>query len=154
MSYFSFVRTTINKSQRRKRLTQLLMLISFTITFIFVRIFTYLQRLQIIPNQTSMLHIHHLVPGIILLITTGYVGMSFWSIAKLRYAMAIFFGIGAALTIDEFALWVYLKDVYWEKQGRVSVDAVIVAIAILTISFLISEAHDHKWFKHFFGFKK
>lgn len=61
--------------------------------------------------------------------------------------MAILFGIGAALTIDEFALWLYLKDVYWAKQGRDSVDAVIVAIIILSLTFLLSEIHDHSWIK-------
>jgi hypothetical protein len=40
------------------------------------------------------------------------------------------FGIGTGLTLDEFALWLNLKDVYWEKQGRRSIDAVIIALAI------------------------
>ncbi len=39
---------------------------------------------------------------------------------------AILFGIGAALTLDEFALWLHLEDVYWSEQGRQSIDAVIV----------------------------
>jgi hypothetical protein len=39
---------------------------------------------------------------------------------------AIVFGIGAALTLDEFALWLHLDDVYWSEKGRQSVDAVIV----------------------------
>ena len=39
---------------------------------------------------------------------------------------AIVFGIGAALTLDEFALWLHLDDVYWSEQGRQSIDAVIV----------------------------
>ena len=39
---------------------------------------------------------------------------------------AIIFGIGAALTLDEFALWLHLDDVYWSEQGRQSIDAVIV----------------------------
>ena len=40
------------------------------------------------------------------------------------------FGIGAALTLDEFALWLNLKDVYWEKEGRRSIDAVIFAAVL------------------------
>lgn len=64
--------------------------------------------------------------------------------------MAVLFGIGAALTIDEFALWLYLRDVYWAKQGRDSVDAIIFALLIIGIILLISEVHDHKWIKHFF----
>ena len=42
----------------------------------------------------------------------------------------MFFGIGTGLTLDEFALWLNLKDVYWEKQGRKSIDAVIIAAAV------------------------
>jgi hypothetical protein len=42
----------------------------------------------------------------------------------------VFFGIGTGLTLDEFALWLNLKDVYWEKQGRKSIDAVIIAAAV------------------------
>ena len=47
-----------------------------------------------------------------------------------REVVAVFFGIGTGLTLDEFALWLNLKDVYWEKQGRRSIDAVIIAAAI------------------------
>jgi hypothetical protein len=42
----------------------------------------------------------------------------------------VLFGVGTGLTLDEFALWLNLKDVYWEKQGRRSIDAVIVAAAL------------------------
>ena len=42
----------------------------------------------------------------------------------------MFFGIGTGLTLDEFALWLNLKDVYWEKEGRKSIDAVIIAAAV------------------------
>ena len=41
------------------------------------------------------------------------------------------FGIGAALTLDEFALWLNLRDVYWEREGRLSVDAVIITVTLL-----------------------
>ena len=54
--------------------------------------------------------------GIILVLISGYIGIAFWPVHRLRALMAVLFGIGAALTIDEFALWLYLKDVYWEKQ--------------------------------------
>ncbi len=67
--------------------------------------------------------------------------------------MSVLFGVGAALTIDEFALWLFLRDVYWEAQGRTSVDAVIITIVILTIAFIISEIHDHRHVKRIFGRK-
>jgi len=128
-----------------KRLAQILVLLSFLITFAIVRLITHLQRLEILPNQNGILHIHHLVPGIFLLIISGYVGISFWATDRSRHFMAVLFGVGAALTIDEFALWLYLKDVYWLKQGRDSIDAIIYAIIILSIIFVISEVHDHQW---------
>lgn len=62
--------------------------------------------------------------------------------------MPILFGIGAALTIDEFALWLFLKDVYWEKQGRDSVDAVIIVTVILSLIYIVSAVHDHNLFKN------
>ena len=145
------LKSFIKRLDDSKRLSQFLILISFLFTFAIVRTITHLQKLNILPNQKSdILHIHHLVPGIILLILSGYIGISFWSVHKLRALMAVLFGIGAALTIDEFALWFYLRDVYWAKQGRDSVDAVIFVLLIIGIMLLISEVHDHKWIKHFF----
>jgi hypothetical protein len=44
--------------------------------------------------------------------------------------VAVLFGIGTGLTLDEFALWLNLKDVYWERQGRASIDAVVIAAAV------------------------
>jgi hypothetical protein len=132
-----------------RRLTQLLILVSFLITFATIRAITNLQKLGLLldPNANRLLHIHHLVPGILLIIFSGYVGLSFWVTHKTRRLMAILFGIGAALTIDEFALWLYLKDVYWENLGRTSIDAIIYVVIILTIIFVISEIHDHEWIK-------
>ena len=138
----------IKRLKDSKRLSQLLILISFLITFAIVRIITHLQKLNILPNQhNDIFHIHHLVPGIILLLVSGYISISFWSIHRLKTLMAVLFGIGAALTVDEFALWLYLRDVYWAKQGRDSIDAVIFALLIISIVLLISEVHDHKWIK-------
>ncbi|MGA2911011.1 MAG: hypothetical protein ABSE17_00015 [Candidatus Levyibacteriota bacterium] len=138
----------IKRLEDSKRLSQFLILVSFLITFAIIRTITHLQKLNLLPNQRNdILHIHHLVPGIILLLISGYVGISFWSVHKLRTLMAVLFGIGAALTIDEFALWLYLRDVYWAKQGRDSIDAFIFVIIIFSIAFLISEIHDHAWIK-------
>jgi hypothetical protein len=144
----------IKRLEDSKRLSQFLILISFLITFAIVRSITHLQKLNILPNQQNdILHIHHLVPGIILLLISGYIGISFWSVQKLRVLMAVLFGIGAALTIDEFALWFYLRDVYWAKQGRDSIDAVILVVIVFSIVFLISEVHDHNFIKKLLGGK-
>jgi hypothetical protein len=85
-----------------------------------------------------------MVPGIILLLITGFIGISFWNNEKLRHINAVFFGIGAALTLDEFSLWLFLQNVYWAKQGRDSVDAVVIVIVLLMISLLITEIHIFK----------
>jgi hypothetical protein len=82
-------------------------------------------------------HIHHLVFGIIILLGVGYgwladigTGEDDSSILLSRL-MSILYGVGAALTLDEFALWLNLKDVYWSPEGRTSIDAVILFGALL-----------------------
>ena len=137
----------IKNLSKSESFPQLLVLISFLVTFGITRAITHLQKVGLWPNQHGALHIHHLVPGIFLLILSGYVGISFWASDKVRHFMAILFGIGAALTIDEFALWLYLRDVYWEKQGRDSIDAIIYVVIIFSIAFVISEIHDHNWIR-------
>ena len=70
-----------------------------------------------------------LVPGILLLIVTGYLANAL-HVRIGRTIVAALFGIGAALTLDEFALWLNLRDVYWAKQGRRSIDAIMTASSI------------------------
>lgn len=130
-----------------KRLSQILVLVSFLITFLIARIAADNNMRLIVNTQDGPLHIHHLVTGITLLLLSGYIGIAFYNRFKLRNFMAVLFGIGAALTIDEFALWLYLDDVYWEKEGRYSIDAIIIVALILTISFILGEAYDHSWKK-------
>src|SRR3990167_7396976 len=130
-----------------KRLSQILVLISFLITFTLARIASDNNMFVVVDTKSGPLHIHHLVPGIILLLLSGYIGIAFHSRFKLRNFMAVLFGIGAALTVDEFALWLYLEDVYWEKEGRRSIDAIIVITLLLTIAVILGEAYDHSWKK-------
>jgi hypothetical protein len=85
-------------------------------------------------------HIHHLVFGIIILLLVGYgwladigTGVDDSSILLSRL-MSILYGVGAALTLDEFALWLNLKDVYWSPQGRTSIDAIVLFGALLAAS--------------------
>jgi len=84
-------------------------------------------------------HIHHLVWGIILLLTVGYawltelgtgaISSSHW-IGRLT---SMLFGVAAALTLDEFALWLNLRDVYWEREGRESFEALALFGGLLAI---------------------
>jgi len=124
------------QDERRERL--FLASVAFLVTFAIVRGITHLIRAGVGPfhNVTSGgLHIHHLVWGILLLLVVGYVWLlevgvgSTW-VASLT---AIAFGVGAALTLDEFALWLNMQDVYWDRQGRESVDAVIIFAGLLSV---------------------
>lgn len=122
----------------RRRRERFLVLASFLVTFGIVRFITHAIRdhwFGFIHNvQTSGgLHIHHMVWGIILVLIAGYLAIDFPG-RRLQPYLAIAFGIGAALVLDEFALILNLKDVYWEHQGRESVDTVIlVASAFLLV---------------------
>ena len=126
------------QDERRERL--FLASLAFVVTFAIVRLVTFLIRTGNGPihNVTmGTLHIHHLVWGILLLIVVSYVWLleigvgSSW-IASLT---ALAFGVGAALTLDEFALWLNLQDVYWERQGRESIDAVLIFAGLLSVGF-------------------
>ena len=77
-------------------------------------------------------HIHHMVIGVILVLISGVtmVTLAVDGTVGDFTAAAIFFGIGAALMLDEFALIVHLQDVYWSEDGRTSVDAVFAAVAV------------------------
>jgi hypothetical protein len=72
------------------------------------------------------LHIHHMVWGVGLVLLCGTVAFAFRPEWPLDIAPAIGFGAGAALMLDEFALILYLRDVYWAEEGRLSLAAVIV----------------------------
>lgn len=114
---------------------------SFTASFLTVRFITHSIRAgrfrRLFHNVTGKggLHIHHLVFGITGLLAGGFVlAARHPAGADARRALAVLYGASAALTIDEFALWLDLEDVYWAKQGRVSVDAAIVTAALMGAS--------------------
>jgi lysyl-tRNA synthetase class 2 len=79
-------------------------------------------------------HVHHLVFGIVTMMVAGTLAFVADGRTPFTEICALGFGIGVGLTIDEFALWVHLEDVYWEREGRSSIDAtVIVAAAMLLV---------------------
>ncbi len=86
-------------------------------------------------------HVHHLVWGILILLVVGYGWLIELGKGRqpeshvLARSMAILYGVGAALTLDEFALWLHLEDVYWTRQGRASVDAALLFGALVSLGF-------------------
>lgn len=75
-------------------------------------------------------HIHHQVWGILLVLATGLLQFRYSPRMPWTEVLAALFGAGAALTLDEFALWFNLDDVYWTKSGRKSIDAILVGGAL------------------------
>src|SRR6266853_4637027 len=117
--------------------------VSFFLTFAIVRGMVFCIRHNIPPFHYVIMegrHIHHLVFGILILLLVGYgwlceVGNGSDSSSILAgRAMALLYGMGSALTLDEFALWLNLKDVYFVREGRSSFDAIILFGALLAIS--------------------
>ena len=120
---------------------QFLVLASFLLTFFCVRGLAYSIRNGSLGAARNLvvrgIHIHHFVWGITLLLVSGYLSVALAS--PPRTAVALLFGCGAALTLDEFALWLHLEDVYWTERGRRSIDAVVLATTALAL--LLLSAH-------------
>jgi hypothetical protein len=116
------------------REAEFLFFVSFLLTFAFIRTSTHMIRAQVSwwPGnvQVGGTHIHHLVWGILLLLVFGWLEIAIDPESPWHQVSAVMFGIGAGLTLDEFALWLNLKDVYWEREGRSSIDAVVIALAV------------------------
>ncbi|HKZ12382.1 MAG TPA: hypothetical protein VJL81_00910 [Solirubrobacterales bacterium] len=113
-----------------------LVLVGFVGSFAFIRMSTRMIRAEVSwwpgnIESESGLHVHHLVFGIITMMVAGTLGFAAFGHSPLTEICAFFFGIGAGLTIDEFALWVYLEDVYWAEEGRSSIDATVIAAALI-----------------------
>lgn len=111
-----------------------MVLLAFLVTFGCVRGYAHLvRRGRGFGNLTiGATRIHHLVPGVFLLLISGFVAVALdprlpWF---LWWLLPTAFGCGAALVLDEYALWLNLRDVYWAEEGRRSIDAVIVAAAL------------------------
>jgi len=112
-----------------------LVLLGFILSFGFIRMSTRLMRSPKVPwwpgsvVSDSGVHLHHLVFGIVTMMAAGTLGFLAYGNSPWAELCAFAFGIGVGLTIDEFALWVYLDDVYWAEEGRSSIDATVIAAA-------------------------
>jgi hypothetical protein len=106
---------------------------AFVVTFTVTRVIVRLIRSGKGPFRNTAVggvHVHHHVYGIFLLLAAGVAEFVYGPGTPWVEVLAAVFGAGAALTLDEFALWLYLDDVYWTEEGRKSVDAVLVASLI------------------------
>ncbi|GAA4850993.1 phosphatidylglycerol lysyltransferase domain-containing protein [Kitasatospora terrestris] len=113
-----------------------LLLLGLVLAFLFIRF-----SVRMIRRGTSWwpgnvtpggMHIHHVVFGQALLLICGISafairgdGGQWWNL------LGFGFGVGCGLVLDEFALVLHLQDVYWAEQGRTSVDAVVLAVAVI-----------------------
>jgi hypothetical protein len=116
-----------------------LVLVGFLASFLFIRVSARLGRSPRVPwwpgsvVSDSGLHLHHLVWGICLMMASGALGFALYDSSPWFEVCAALFGVGAGLTIDEFALWIYLEDVYWAREGRSSIDAAFIAGAVMLL---------------------
>jgi hypothetical protein len=125
------------------RLPLLCCLVAFILTFFVTRTFVRFIRHRVASGRPAKwwqprnvhigrVHIHHVTFGVVLVMISGLtlVTLSVNGQEPENTVAAIFFGIGAALVLDEYALILHLSDVYWEEDGRSSVDAVFAAVAV------------------------
>ncbi|MFD5125798.1 hypothetical protein [Streptomyces sp. NPDC058385] len=115
------------------KLPLLLALAAFLLTFAATRTITRLIRAGRGPFRNVTpggMHIHHVVPGVILTVIGGFGAVGSGRHGVGASICAVIFGIGAGLVLDEFALILHLADVYWTEQGRQSVEVVVLAAAL------------------------
>jgi len=115
--------------------------VGFFTTFALARSLAFLASRNISPFRYIYIrgtHVHHLVWGILLLLAVGFgwlieVGTGSRSSSLLASRlMSLLYGVGAALTLDEFAIWLDLQEgVYWTHRDRASLDAVLLFGALL-----------------------
>ena len=134
------VRASIPDRPRRR---MFIASVSFLLTFAGVRVLVH----RIVNHEGHFqwvvihgTHIHHLVWGILILLLVGYgwlldLGRSHTPLSIFfSRPMSVGFGVGAALTLDEFSIWLDLEpDAYWSSAGRLNIDAVIFFGALLGV---------------------
>lgn len=112
--------------------------IAFVVSFVAIRLSVRLIRAKVRwwPGnvRAGSLHVHHMVFGVVLMGVGGIAELAapmhslVW-----RSIPAGVFGVGMALVLDEFALILHLRDVYWSNEGRLSIDAVFVAVGMTAL---------------------
>jgi hypothetical protein len=114
-----------------------LMLVAFIITLAGTRFYTRMARVRGWGSaHLGDVHVHHLVPGIVLSLIAGGLAIGLAPHELWLAFLAIVFGAGAALVLDEFAMLLHLDDVYWTDEGRLSIEACMAAVAFLGLAVL------------------
>jgi len=134
-------------------------LFAFLITFGILRALTAIIHFDIFPHgpfrnlvTASGLHIHHLFWGILLLMATGFIALATRA-EEWHLRVAIIFGVALGLTLDEFALWLRLADVYWSPEGIESIKAATVVTAFLAV-YAFGQPFFHAVAREFFHLKR
>lgn len=121
----------------------------FVITFAIVRGLAWSIHNDIGPFHNVEMggrHIHHMVWGILLLLLVGFGWLAEIGDGEAGHSvfmgrlMALFYGAGAAMTLDEFALWLNLQDVYWAREGRESIMAGLVFLALGVMAYILARS--------------
>jgi hypothetical protein len=114
-----------------------LMLLAFVLTLAGTRFYTRMARVRGWGSaHMGDVHVHHLVPGLVMSLVAGGLAIALAPGEVWMAFLAIVFGAGAALVLDEFAMLLHLDDVYWTTEGRLSIDACLVAVAFLALAIL------------------
>ena len=116
------------------------LLASFTASFSLARGITYLlrRRPQVGPFRNLRIgerHIHHFVPGILLAFAAGAAAI-LTDNEQIEPRLALAFGTGMGMTLDESALLLELEDVYWSREGVLSVQIALAAMSLISASVL------------------
>jgi hypothetical protein len=106
------------------------LLLAFLLTFAAARAYTRLGRLHGWQSGSVRgVHLHHLVPGVVASLASGTAIIAFRPGDDSMLLLSMLFGVGAALTLDEFALILHLDDVYWTREGRSSIEATLMGFS-------------------------
>jgi hypothetical protein len=130
----------------------ILCLLAFLIAFALTRLYTRLARIKGWGSgSVHGVHLHHMVVGIIMVLVAGLVTIAASPASPWLDLLAITFGVGAALTLDEFALWLYFRDVYWTDEGRSSIDATLMGVVLAALLLVGTSPFGAEQAEHEFG---
>lgn len=138
-NFFHFVPGYGHYVYRGGREPLFVLLLAFLLTFVVVRTYTRVGRVRGWGSGSVRgIHLHHLVPGVLVSLASGTAIIAFNPQGDSMLLLSMLFGIGAALTLDEFALILHLDDVYWTTAGRSSVEATLMGAAFGMLCVLAS----------------